>query len=373
MHFKLLVTVEIPAISEDEVKNQEIQNVIKELEQKKSEEPKNLMVQVLPEEFHGKIKTFSRAIYKSVADVMEPYCEEPYDSKYIEFLDCTERLKTNFSKKVDCLRLAEGRIVEYCSYPYYHLYSIRDGKVFQREAGPLKHEKRTKEAKRIEVLSEYPREKLYESFEEYVEDYLGFDFDTEHEAYGYYYNPNAMWDWYQIGGRWPGMFLVKDSCTEYLSGERSWCNEDKKLEAPEGYIRVSAARKKDIEWQVMRNWINDKTSRRFDKLERMFVSGQLDADFKGKIVEDGILQWGTYIYHKGDTSEIYLEKYGIPKSWKYPIGVHDIADARLWKSQNKSIHASDSEDLSAAWRGCLDGYIDALDNDTVLVGVDYHM
>ena len=63
-----------------------------------------------------------------------------------------------------------------------------------------------------------------------------------------------MWDWYQIGGRWPVTFLVKADCTEYSFGERSWGNYSKKYPAPEGYMWVSAARKKDICWDVMRSW-----------------------------------------------------------------------------------------------------------------------
>lgn len=374
MHFKLLVAVNIPAMTEDQGKNQEIQDAINLLEQKKAGQPKNIMDEIRLQELRGKVNTFSRSIYRYVADVMEPYCEEPYDPKYITFIDRTEDLKADFSKKVVCFRLAEGKIVEYYSYPYYQQYSIRDGKVYQREAGPLKHEKRTKRAKRIAVLPEYPRARLYKSFEDYAENYRGYDFDSEHGAYGYYCNPNAMWDWYQIGGRWPDMFLVKDTCVEYSPGERSWCNENEELNAPKGYIWVSAARKKDIAWQEMRDWRNQRAAIRFEKLEKMFASGKVNPDFRGIILEDGIMQWGVYIYHKEDTREMYLEKHGIPTSWRYPIGVHDFADTTQWRSRNGGIRNTDTgESLPVDWHEYLDDYIDALDEDTVLVGVDYHM
>ena len=57
---------------------------------------------------------------------------------------------------------------------------IRNGKVFQREAGPLKHEKRTKRAKRMRALPDYPRKKLYASFADYAENGRGFSYDEEH-------------------------------------------------------------------------------------------------------------------------------------------------------------------------------------------------
>jgi len=61
-----------------------------------------------------------------------------------------------------------------------------------------------------------------------------------------------FYDWCVIGGRWPRRFLVKESCKEYSIGERSWDDIDRKIDAPEGYFWVAAARKKDIEWQAMR-------------------------------------------------------------------------------------------------------------------------
>ena len=43
----------------------------------------------------------------------------------------TEELKADYAKSVDCLKLPNGKIVEYGSYPYFSKYSIVDGKVSQ--------------------------------------------------------------------------------------------------------------------------------------------------------------------------------------------------------------------------------------------------
>ena len=64
-------------------------------------------------------------------------------------------------------------------------------------------------------LVNYPLKKLYKTLGEYAEQYHGYVYNEEEQGYGYYSNPNAFYDWYVIGGRWPRVFLVKESCTEY--------------------------------------------------------------------------------------------------------------------------------------------------------------
>lgn len=205
----------------------------------------------------------------------------------------TEKLHEEYESVVDCIKLPQGTIVEQYGYPLWGRFIVRDGKVFQRDAGPLHHEKRTKKAKRMMALSNYPRKKLYKSFEEYAEERCGFSFDEKHQGYGYYYNPNAIWDWYSIG-------------------ETSWCNSGKKAEAPEGYLWVCAARKKDIAWEEMRNWRNQKAKERFYKLERMFLSGKTDSGFDGEIVSDGVMHWGRIrLSEKALRWRNTIEEYGI--------------------------------------------------------------
>lgn len=44
----------------------------------------------------------------------------------------------------------------------------------------------------------------------------------------WWYNPDAKWDWYQIGGRWSGELQLRANAAEddYARGERSWTNEN---------------------------------------------------------------------------------------------------------------------------------------------------
>ena len=374
MHFLTLAILEIPEVREDKELDKQIVEALKELELQKQIETKNFMLDFTIGRFQNLQSSFSRAVNDGVSELMYPYCESLEDPEYLEFEDRTEKLREEYESVVDCIKLPQGTIVEQYGDPLWGRFVVRDGKVFQRDAGSLHHEKRKKKAKRMVALPNYPRKKLYKSFEKYAEERCGFSFDEKHQGYGYYYNPNAIWDWYSIGGRWPEMFLVKDACTEYSIGERSWCNSDRKSEAPEGYRWVCAARKKDIAWDAMRDWRNQKAAERFHKLEQMFLAGKTDPDFHGEIVPDGVMHWGELVYRKDSTLEEYLEEYGIPGCWKYPVGSHDIVDEGQWLSVEDSVQDPGTGSYAPVdWRSCIDGYIDDMDEDMVLVSVDYHI
>ena len=238
MHFISLVAVEMPKITEDQAKNQEIEKCLEELQEAYKQDSKNIILELQIERLSGLTTEFARALDHSVCKIMKPYDEGIEELKYLEFNDQTEELEeAYFNGKPDCIRLPNGTILEATSYYFWDKFVISDGKAFQKYAGPLHHMKRTKKAKKMMVIPAYPRTKLFRTFAEYAEG-QGVPFDEQKERYGYWYNPNAMWDWYSIGGRWADMFLVKDTCTEFSLGERSWCNSEKEFVAPEGYRMV---------------------------------------------------------------------------------------------------------------------------------------
>ena len=53
-----------------------------------------------------------------------------------------------------------------------------------------------------EFLKDYP------TFENYLEE--NYEKDEETNLYGYWENPNAKWDWYEIGGRWRRTLKLKN-------------------------------------------------------------------------------------------------------------------------------------------------------------------
>lgn len=60
------------------------------------------------------------------------------------------------------------------------------------------------------------REK-YKTVERFAHEYHGCK-GSDPERWGYFFNPNAKWDWWVIGGRWLGDLLPKPGVTDYLTG-----------------------------------------------------------------------------------------------------------------------------------------------------------
>jgi hypothetical protein len=63
------------------------------------------------------------------------------------------------------------------------------------------------------TLEEYQKEYVeqdktdYPTFEDYMKDYHGYN--QENGVWGRRTNPNAKWDWWEVGGRWTGYFKPK--------------------------------------------------------------------------------------------------------------------------------------------------------------------
>lgn len=93
--------------------------------------------------------TFSREVTSYINDIMDPYSETPTNQHYLEFIDHTEELEYDYEKgTTDCIRLPNGTLVTENHPSFFKKYVLHQGKVFQRDAGPLHHIKRTKRAKR---------------------------------------------------------------------------------------------------------------------------------------------------------------------------------------------------------------------------------
>lgn len=118
---------------------------------------------------------------------------------------------------------------------------------------------------------------------------------------------------------------------------------------------------------------NEKVTEQFYRLEKMFYAGYLEEKDYSEITENGIVYHGEYIYRRGETLEDYLERMGVPKSWKYPYHVGDIVDYKQWIYKDMISSNTGDVPYPQDWHAYLDTYIDELDDDTVLVSLDYHI
>jgi len=310
--------------------------------------------------------------------LMEPFQEGTHDMEYLEFEDHGEEVSNEYTKgTMDCIKLPGGKVV-----PWYHRdvsrFEIKDGQVYQKKAGPLQHAMRTKKAKKLCALPAYPLRKLFASLEEYAEDYHGYTFDEEQQAYGYYCNPNAFWDWFVIGGRWPFQFLVKEGCDSAVYAEDCLGKEDVTRPAPKGYWWVAGARKRDIEWGLMRDYYMAAELKRFPLLEQWFRSGirpeQYKYDFVS-ITDAGIEEWGHMLYIKDETLEQYLERNELGPDCKHPVSAYSyLNDGEYFSSGDMGWWGISSNDKpDDEWRSMTQDFLAHVPEDDFIVSLDCHI
>lgn len=262
----------------------------------------------------------------------------------------------------------DGKIVSL--YEMSGKFVVKNGLLYQKEFGPLKHEKRSKKAKRMTFLPNYPFKKRYKTFQDYADDYCGDRFHDEQNAYGYYFNPDSFWDWYRIGGRWPCSFLVKSDCLEYAVGDYDL---DYELPVPpEGYAWASAARKKDIQWQAMIDYKKKSMREYFELHRKAFETQTLPEKMWLKLREDGIYTYDSFpVYLAGETFEECMKRRNYLTDTDYLMSPCYYVDADYWHSSG-GISFGAERDMDEMWRKELVRFYHSLSDETVLVSVDSH-
>lgn len=381
MHYSTIISLDIPEIENEDLEiNEQIKGTIKEIERKIKNGDDSVMLKVMLGDYKEMSTSFSRAVSGKTEYKMGRYYENTEKPEYLEFVDMTEDLTYEYNNDCisTCFKFPNGLIHNRYSPEFYQKYCFEDGRVYQSDYGPGKSKKRTKKSKRIKVLNDYPFKKIYKTFDDYVEQYCGYQFYEEHNAYGYYCNPEGKFDWYQIGGRWPELFLVKEECFEYSYGSRSWCNDDYFAEVPKGYKWVCAARIKDIQWKVMYDWAFEKYKDAYDKLKAWFDMGELPENEKHyAISEKGISSYCTMVYKNGQSFDDFLRDRGFVVGMKYPLNIYSFLDDNEGWFDCEYVSYSDEEVpfklvKEDSWDKTVERYISSLDDDTVLVGIDIH-
>lgn len=371
MHFLTLTAVQIPDMEEDLAKNSIVEEQKKKLQEAAKENGgETAFHSVFRQWLEQFSATFSRAVDEAVAEQLEPFNTSTDDPNYLEVVDQTEELKREYESSTNCIKLPQGKIIPVGYGLSCNQFEIRDGKVFQRKAGPARQPRRTKRAKRMRALPNYPFRKLYEDFRQFAEEWSFADWHEEQQGYGFYTNPDAQWDWYSIGGRWPCQLLVKDTCTEYVPSEFEPGDADSDRLPPEGYRWVSAARMKDIQWDTIREYRRGLLTEQYSKLKEIFQTGNLPQNFYGKCVEDGIQLGEELIFRNGETLEKYLVRTDWYRTRKYPMPACNFLDLDgNWEGEAAFGWNSCSQD----WEDALDAFLSGLSPEDVLVVVDCHI
>lgn len=320
---------------------------------------------------------FENTVKNIVLDRMYPYWENIEDTAYLEFIDCTEQCKEEYATGGENkVQLVNGQWVSVYDSRFSNTYEVFEGKIYKRAFGPLHHRKRTKKAKQMK-MAYIPFRVQYSNYREYAEEYCCFVRKEGADAYGFYTNPNAEFDWFQIGGRWPDRFLVKADCRDVYSGDLNFFLSDEPAEAaPDGYCWVTGARKKDIAWNVMKELFIQKEREIYLSCEKWYQSGKLPTDrYDLSITDKGITSWGTLIYDKDQTLEEHLRRNALSEEYRYPLNTYAVLDDDGWIDlYEMKCGCEDKEnENNQLWHLTVEKYIASLPEDAMLVSLDCHI
>lgn len=198
--------------------------------------------------------------------------------------------------------------------------------------------------------TDYYIKELYMSKEDYINSYKNEHPDTtltdeqiyetandmytgvEEDGIYDYYNPDAKWDWYEIGGRWPNSLKVKKDAQFNMGGHYG------KMGTPEGkgrYRWVDAAPLCEIEWDLM-NTVSPEQKKKASEFWDKYVLNQ-DPNYDAK-----------FAYKR----EYYLDRYKTKEEYIKRINIfttHDLlVEDREWITVGEM-----------SWFGCDDSTYDS--------------
>lgn len=251
--------------------------------------------------------------------VLAPYQEnngEDCPKEYLEFNSVTEEYKEKYENETRTMVRLENN----------DLVSTSDDR-FKKEIKDEEHPLglTTYEIPENLVQVKVPYKVLYPTFDKYMTDWCGYELDEETNDYGYWENPNRKWDWYEIGGRWNKILLVKDSVDIDKLGGPSWGNFDSEnKKAPEGYKWVNACKLKDLELDKMMEGAYDKAIRFWE----LIIEGQ---EPKNKEEEEDV-KWCLY------KPEYYTKRYSSKEEyakWQAMFTTFAMLDETGWHEKGE--------------------------------------
>lgn len=299
--------------------------------------------------------------FSMLEEKMDMYSSDPYNYYNREFVDETEDIKYAYETKTTTgIKFPSGKIIAEEEL-WKTKFVLKDNLIYEK-VGKDKNQIRTAKAKAITIIPNMPVKDIFKTYRSYATHCFGSTYNEEHKAFGYYENPDAMWDWYVVGGRFPKRILVKNTVTDVLeSGDKDYMKY-----APKGYKWVDGARKRDIEWGIMNKLHAKEVFRLYSACSKIYLTGKVpeekqfwSIDYKNKCIKN----FGNIIYNESDTIEDFCKRHGAYReSLKY-IQCWNYVDEE-WQEEYR-----DNYD----WTKYINDNIDNLRENACLVMVDCHM
>lgn len=254
---------------------------------------------------------------EAIDKALAPYQENNMGDcprEYMEFHSYSEEYKDEYENGTDeRARLKDGRLVYTWSDELYREISKLEYERFERAKAHTSQrcgKYYVKDLKYVgaEIITISYKE-LYKTFNEYLEKEIGAEFDEEMQDYGYWENPNAKWDWYQIGGRWAGRLKVDAQNENVRIGEPSIFMKENPYKTDDEYQRVDSARVKDI---ITNDPDTYKQKLRFWEL---YIEGQEPQNDEEKDMIKWEFRKKEYFINKYGTKEKYAELESTFSTW----------------------------------------------------------
>ena len=382
MHYTLLVAIEIPkGKNMEQVRNDT--NLACPKDNKSAPEgmidSTGVKISDSFTKFFMKRSDFETMI-EGLADIMlAPYCQGTENPEYLSLWDRTddglEKYETGYA---DFVKMPDGRVLPKDNYGFSRQYEVFNGQVYRKRFGQLHHRKRTKKARRFQVLPSRSFKEIYPTFDDFMKRWWGAEYEEDTGRYGYYINPNGMWDGYQIGGRWPFRFLTKRDVSMKVRGELPFLSDEvSEWPAPDGYQWIAGAMKGDIAWGIMQEFYRNEHREQFHRYEQWLQEGEIPEKYESdyQISNDTIISWGDIVYHQGETEENYLRRVGLGPECHYPIYTAAILDTEglrtIYDTDMKGYEKD--EKVRQAWARRVSDFIAKQPEDMLLLSVDCHM
>lgn len=207
---------------------------------------------------------------------------------------------------------------------------------------------------------------LYKTFDEYMKDYHDSHYDEEMKDYGYWENPNAKWDWFEIGGRYAGHIKTLSNNSDVGVGTPSLLMRYNPYETENQDIQlVDSARIKDI-------IIHDEKAYQ-EKLRfwELYIEGQEPQNDKEKEMIKWVFYKKEYFIERYKTKENFAELESMLSTWAVIT-----KDGKWYEPGTMGWFACSSasiEDESAFFENYKKFVFDSAEEDDYMTIVDCHI
>ena len=302
---------------------------------------------------HFTVAVFSKDGEKTLEQLLAPYQENNMDDcpkEYLAFNDVTEEHQKEYNEECQAMvQFADGTRCSRYSDEAPNGIKLWVPDPEDKSSFASRKFKLPEGAEEIQVLFK----EVYPTFEQFMKEYHSEEPDEETGRYGYWENPNTKWDWYQTGGRWKGLLLIKadaegTSGSPGLMGSRA--NDENS--APEGYKWVDSAKIKDICWEKMAEIARQGREKQWEEAPK----------------EDGFKRNFFYGIKQGETKEQYVERFSVFETFAV------ITPDGEWHEKGKMGWWACVSDEKENWNdGYYNAFIKNADPELTIAIVDCHI